>query len=67
MPDREYYMIGMAGTPAQRTTTSRAVFREATKGMKLEGFTSEQAARKTLESLPDYVRDKCCIYKYTHL
>ena len=63
----EYWMISMKAVPSERTPEDRKLYRNATRGVRTDGFRTEADALSAFEKLPQEVQDICRVNEYLPL
>ena len=53
----EYWMISMKAVPSERTPEDRKLYRNATRGVRTDGFRTEADALAAFEKLPQEVKE----------
>lgn len=64
---REYWEISMKARPSARTPEDRALYRNATRGKRTDGFLTEEEALQVFNTLPEEVQVLCRVNKYLPL
>lgn len=63
----EYWEISMKASPSERTPEDRQAFRDATRGLRTDGFRTEAEVLSVFEDLPQEVQNICRVNKYLPL
>lgn len=63
----EYWEISMKARPSERTPEDRKLYRDATRGLRTDGFRTEAEALSAFEELPQEVQNICRVSKYLPL
>lgn len=63
----EYWEISMKARPSERTPEDRKLYRDATRGLRTDGFRTEAEVLSVFEGLPQEVQNICRVNKYLPL